>query len=165
MTVDIEDETGGALPLDTRAVAEQVIAATLDYMGCPYEACVELLLTGSDEIRRLNRENRQTDRVTDVLSFPMIEFDPPGDFSRLEEEEDNFDPDSGELLLGDIVICADRVLAQAASYGHSVKREYAFLITHSMLHLLGYDHMTDVDASRMERLQREILETLQITRE
>ncbi len=165
MTIEIDDETNGRLPLDARRTAEQVIEATLDYMDCPYEASVELLITGSDEIRTLNRENRGIDSETDVLSFPMIEFSEPGDFSGVDQDEDNFDPESGELLLGDIVICADRVLAQAEAYGHSVRREYAFLITHSMLHLLGYDHMNEEDAARMEQLQREVLESIQITRE
>ena len=73
-------------------------------------------------------------------------------------------PDTQEVLLGDIVICVSRVYAQAKEYGHSVKREYAFLITHSMLHLMGYDHMVPEDAALMEAHQREILNTLQITR-
>ena len=84
----------------------------------------------------------------------------------LEEDvfQDCFEPDSGELMLGDIVISADKVLEQAGEYGHSVKREYAFLITHSMLHLMGYDHMTEEEAKEMERLQEEILALLHISR-
>ena len=77
---------------------------------------------------------------------------------------DCFHPETGELLLGDIVISAEKVLEQAAEYGHSVKREYAFLIAHSMLHLSGYDHMEPEEAAVMEQKQREILETLGITR-
>ncbi len=165
MTIDFLDETGGRLPIDAEAAAGKVIAGTLDYAGCPYEAAVSLLITDQEEIRRLNREHRQIDRPTDVLSFPMADFECPGDFSWLDtgEGEDCFDPDSGELLLGDIVICADKVLEQAEAYGHSILREYAFLITHSMLHLIGYDHMEEEEAARMEQLQREILEELKIT--
>lgn len=77
---------------------------------------------------------------------------------------DCFEPDTGELLLGDIVISADKVLEQAKEYGHSTKREYAFLLTHSMLHLMGYDHMTEEEAREMERLQEEILTQLDIRR-
>ena len=78
--------------------------------------------------------------------------------------EDYFDPDNGELCLGDIVISVDRVYEQAGEYGHSVRREYAFLIAHSMLHLLGYDHMEPGDAAVMERKQEEILDRLGIPR-
>ena len=96
----------------------------------------------------------------------MVNSETPGDFSFLEEDsEDCFDPDPGELLLGDIVISADKVAAQAEEYGHSRRREYAFLIAHSMLHLMGYDHMTPEDAAEMERLQEEILQQLGISRQ
>lgn len=164
MTVDFEDESGIALGIELYGTAEQVIACALDYMDCPYEAQVSLLLTDNQEIHRLNLEHRQIDRPTDVLSFPMVEYERPGDFSGLEEADDCFDPDSGELTLGDIVISAEKVLEQAAEYGHSVKREYAFLITHSMLHLMGYDHMTPEEAAEMERLQEEILTKMKISR-
>ena len=83
---------------------------------------------------------RQIDAPTDVLSFPMLSYEQAGDFSALEEDyEDNFNPDTGEIMLGDIVISVDRVREQAAAYGHSERREFAFLIVHSMLHLFGYD--------------------------
>ncbi len=166
MTVDFENESREDLGLELYDIAEEVISFTLDYMNCPYEAQVSLLITDSEEIHRMNLEHRQIDRPTDVLSFPMVEFGTPGEFDFLEEDEqqDCFEPDSGELMLGDIVICAQRVLSQAEEYGHSAKREYAFLITHSMLHLLGYDHMTEEEACEMERLQKEILEELHILR-
>ena len=84
----------------------------------------------------MNLEQRGIDRPTDVLSFPMIEYDAPGDFSVIDEETgDAFNPETGELMLGDIVISKEKVLSQAEEYGHSPKREYAFLIAHSMLHL------------------------------
>lgn len=112
----------------------------------------------------MNREFRQIDAPTDVLSFPMLEYQTPGDFSGFEEEEDSFDPESGELLLGDIVISKDKVLRQAEEYGHSPKREFAFLIAHSMLHLFGYDHMEEDERLVMEQKQREILERVGILR-
>ena len=105
------------------------------------------------------------DRCTDVLSFPMNEFRHPLDFQQIEQEEDCFHPESGELLLGDIVISKEHVFAQAEEYGHSVKREFAFLIAHSMLHLFGYDHMEEEERLQMERMQEEILERMHITRE
>lgn len=166
MTIDFENESNIDLGLDCYAIAEEVISASLDYMNCPYEAQVNLLITNNEEIHQINLEQRQIDRPTDVLSFPMVEYETPGDFEILEEDEfmDCFEPDSGELMLGDIVISADKVLEQAEEYGHSVKREYAFLITHSMLHLMGYDHMTEEEAKEMERLQEEILNLLHISR-
>ena len=140
MTVDFENEYGNDLGIELYEIAEQVISFTLDYMDCPYEAQVSLLITDNEEIHKINLEHRQIDRPTDVLSFPMVTYETPGDFSFLEEAGvDCFEPDSGELMLGDIVISADKVLEQSEEYGHSVKREYAFLITHSMLHLMGYD--------------------------
>ena len=165
MTIDFENESGTDLGLELYEIAEEVISCALDYMNCPYEAQVSLLITDNNEIRIMNRDHRQIDRATDVLSFPMKEYEIPGDFSVLEEEcTDCFEPDTGELMLGDIVISADKVKEQAEEYGHSVKREYAFLITHSMLHLMGFDHMTEEDAKEMERLQEEILNQLNITR-
>jgi probable rRNA maturation factor len=164
MTIDFENETEVSFGFDPREVAEQVIEATLDYMDCPYETQVSLLITDNEEIHRINLEQRGIDRPTDVLSFPMADYEVPGDFSFLEEAVDCFEPDTGELMLGDIVISADKVLEQAEAYGHSIRREYAFLITHSMLHLMGYDHMTEKDAAQMERLQEEILTAEQILR-
>ncbi|MCC8049542.1 MAG: rRNA maturation RNase YbeY [Clostridiales bacterium] len=164
MTIDFEDESGDKLDIDLYEIAQRVIDGAIDYMECPYEVYVGLTVTDNEEIHRLNREHRQIDRPTDVLSFPMIDFETPGEFEWLEEEDDCFDPESGELVLGDIVISADKVLEQAEAYGHSVTREYAFLITHSILHLLGYDHMTKSDAARMEQIQKDILETLHIAR-
>ncbi|MDO4297460.1 MAG: rRNA maturation RNase YbeY [Lachnospiraceae bacterium] len=165
MTIEFENESTLELGIELEEIAGQVISFTLDYMECPYEAQVNVLVTGEDEIHELNLTHRQIDRATDVLSFPMVEYEEPGEFGFLEEDgTDCFDPDSGELLLGDIVICADRVLSQAEEYGHSVKREYAFLLTHSMLHLMGFDHMTEEEAAVMEGKQRDILEQLGITR-
>ena len=166
MTIDFENESSLDLGFDLYGVAQDVVSCALDYMDCPYEAQVSILITDDDEIHRINLEQRQIDRPTDVLSFPMVNYETPGDFSFLEEDsEDCFDPDSGELLLGDIVISADKVAAQAEEYGHSRRREYAFLIAHSMLHLMGYDHMTPEDAAEMERLQEEILQQLGISRQ
>ena len=125
---------------------------------------MNLLLTMNEQIHEMNRDFREIDRPTDVLSFPMIEYTAPGDFDFLEQQEECFDPESGELVLGDIVISKEKVIEQAEAYGHSVKREYAFLITHSVLHLTGYDHIEDEERQIMEEKQREILKHLQILR-
>jgi probable rRNA maturation factor len=134
-------------------------------MKFPYEAEVNLTLTDNAGIQEINRQYREIDRPTDVLSFPMLSYGQPGDFSFLEEEsEDDFNPDTGEAMLGDIIISVDKVREQAESYGHSQEREFAFLIVHSMLHLFGFDHMTEEDAAQMEERQKLILSDLNILR-
>ena len=165
MTVTIERESEIPLPFSEQEVAEVVISETLDYEDCPYEVQVNIILTSNEEIQQINLEQRGVDTPTDVLSFPMIEYAYPSDFTVLEADSfDSFDPDTGELILGDIVISVDKVLEQAEKYGHDVKREYAFLIAHSMLHLFGYDHMDEVERENMELKQEEILTHLNITR-
>lgn len=165
MTVTIERESEIPLPFSEQEVAEAVISETLDYEDCPYEVQVNIILTSNEEIQQINLEQRGVDAPTDVLSFPMIEYAYPSDFTVLEADSfDSFDPDTGELILGDIVISVDKVLEQAEKYGHDVKREYAFLIAHSMLHLFGYDHMDEVERENMELKQEEILTRLNITR-
>ena len=166
MTINIEYETDKPLDVDYEKVANDIIPAALDYEKCPYEAEVNLILTDNDAIQEINRDYRQIDRPTDVLSFPMLSYEKAGDFSFLEEEsEDDFNPDTGEVMLGDIIISVDKVLEQAQSYGHSPKREFAFLIVHSMLHLFGYDHIDPKDAAIMEPKQKQILEEMHIVRD
>ena len=165
MTLNFESEYEKELPFDAREVAEKVFTFMMDYLGCPYEAEVSLLLTDDETIHQINKEQRDIDRATDVLSFPMTDYVTEGDFAFLEEEgADCFHPETGELLLGDIVISGDKVLQQAESYGHSPLREYAFLIVHSLLHLVGYDHMEEQEAKRMEKKQADVLESMGITR-
>ena len=164
MTLVFEEEGSLQLELPCEELAEKVINAALDYVGCPYEAEVSLLLTMNDEIQEMNLTHRQIDRATDVLSFPMVDYEVAGDFEFLEDHPYYFHPETGELLLGDIVISKEKVIAQAEEYGHSIEREYAFLIAHSMLHLFGFDHMEDDERALMEAKQKEILEQLQIFR-
>lgn len=142
-----------------------MVYAALDYEQCPYEAEVNVVLTDNPSIRQVNREYRNMDAATDVLSFPMVEYETPSDFSRVEELfADCFNPESGELMLGDIMISMDKVEEQAEKYGHSQERELAFLVAHSMLHLLGYDHMEEAERLVMEKKQNEILESKGYTR-
>lgn len=164
MTLFFEEEGTLSLNLPCKELAEKVIETALDYIGCPYEAEVSLLLTMNDEIQEMNRNFREIDRPTDVLSFPMIDYKEAGNFDFLEDVMEAFHPESGELMLGDIVISKEKVISQAEEYGHSIEREYAFLIAHSMLHLFGYDHMEDEERMEMEQKQKEILEQLQILR-
>ena len=164
MTLIFEEEGELKLDLPCEEPATKVIEAALDYEDCPYEAEVNLLLTMNDEIQEMNQNFRQIDRATDVLSFPMIDYEEAGNFDFLEDVMDAFHPESGELMLGDFVISKEKVISQAEEYGHSIEREYAFLIAHSMLHLFGYDHMEEEERIVMESKQKEILEQLQILR-
>lgn len=166
MSLNLEVEVDVPFTFDYEALAGEVVAFAIDHEGFPYEAEVNLTLTDNEGIHEINRMYRQIDAPTDVLSFPMLSYEQAGDFSALEEDyEDNFNPDTGEIMLGDIVISVDRVREQAAAYGHSERREFAFLIVHSMLHLFGYDHMTPEDAAVMEPKQRQILEEMNISRD
>lgn len=166
MTSYVENETSVEFDFNTKEILDSVMGQVLTMEDCPYEAQVNLLITDEEGICRFNREYRQIDAPTDVLSFPMISFEKEGDFKAAEQNEaDCFDPESGEMLLGDIIISAPRVMEQAEKYGHSVKREFAFLVAHSMLHLCGYDHMEDEQAKVMEIKQEQALNALGITRE
>lgn len=167
MTIEIENEYENqeALPFDWDALLRKVVMGAMDFEPCPYEAELNILLTGDDEICRINKEFRGIDRATDVLSFPMLEYEEPGNFDHCEDDtQDLFNPETGELVLGDIVISVDKVLEQAAAYGHSTERELAFLTAHSMFHLFGYDHMEEEERLVMEERQRLLLEQLGITR-
>ncbi len=169
MTVNIEYETDIELKLDYEDIINKVVAEAADYEKCPYETEVNVVLTDNKSIHEINRETRNVDAPTDVLSFPMIEYGAPADFDSLEEEMelspgDYFNPDSGELILGDIVISVEKVMEQAEKYGHSQERELAFLVAHSMMHLFGYDHMEAEEAKVMEAKQEDVLRTLGISR-
>ena len=164
MTLQIDYETDREIGIEYEELAKKVVQKVLDMEGCPYDAQVNLVLTDNEEIQRVNTEFREIAAPTDVLSFPMIPFETPADYAIVEEDESYFDLGTDELLLGDIMISVDKVFAQAEEYGHSVTREFCFLVAHSMLHLLGYDHMTPEEAVVMENKQRTALDELGITR-
>ena len=165
VTIEYDCETDFDLGLDCPALAKMVAEKVLDMEKCPWDAQVNLVLTDNEEIKRGPTEFRGIERATDVLSFPMLPFETPADYSVAEDDESCFDLDSGELLLGDIMISIPKAVEQAEAYGHSVKREYAFLVAHSMLHLLGYDHMVDEERIVMEQKQEKALQQLQIGRD
>ena len=166
MAVHIEYETELSLGIDTEKIIRDVIDTALEVHQCPYAADVNVILTDNDAIAAINADYRNLAKPTDVLSFPMIDYDTPGDFSVVESmaAEDCFDPDSGELLLGDIIISVEKVTEQAEAYGHSKVRELGFLVAHSMLHLFGYDHMAEDERLDMEQKQSAILEQLKLYR-
>lgn len=164
MTVNIEYEAEKKLNIPYEEIIRKVIEEAIDYAECPYEAELNVILTDNESIHQINLETREIDRPTDVLSFPTLEYDEPGDFSIISEDSYDFNPDTGELMLGDIVISVEKVEEQAEAYGHSQERELGFLVAHSMLHLFGYDHMIDEERIVMEQKQEEILQKCNILR-
>lgn len=165
MTITIEYEAEKKLELPYEDIIRDVVNESLDYEKCPYEAEVSVILTDNQAIQEINLEQRRIDAPTDVLSFPLVDYETPADFDHVEDAvEDYFNPETGELMLGDIVISVDKVEEQAEKYGHSQTRELAFLVAHSMLHLCGYDHMEEDERLLMEARQNEILERRGYTR-
>ena len=131
---------------------EAVMKECLEYEGYSDDYEVSLSFVTNDEIKELNRNFRGIDKVTDVLSFPMM-------------TDDEFEIEYEEESLGDIVISIERASEQAEEYGHSLEREICFLVCHSMFHLLGYDHMQEDEAKDMHAREKAVLEKLSITRD
>ncbi|MEE0867079.1 MAG: rRNA maturation RNase YbeY, partial [Clostridia bacterium] len=141
---------------ELETVIQQGVSTTLDVIGggdTDFE--VSVLITDNEGIHEMNKEYRDVDSPTDVLSFPILEFDENG---VMIEESGDYDGDL--LLLGDIVISLERAKAQAEEYGHSLLREVGFLTVHSTLHLLGFDHMEEPYTSVMRAREKEILEKM-----
>lgn len=139
---------------------KKVCEKIMEIEECDFDAEISFTFTNNDGIHAINREYRNIDRPTDVLSFPMLEFDDE------DEAEAEFETEDGLVMLGDIVISVERAKEQAAEFNHSLRRELAFLTAHSMMHLLGYDHVDDVEGEKyMIEKQNEALNALGITRD
>ena len=163
MILEIEKEYQKDLGFEIKETAERVIDYAFSKFDIPYEISLTLLLVDNDEIQRINAEYRDIDKPTDVLSFPSIAYEQPGVLPDVSiNRQDFFDPENGSLYMGDIMVSLDKVASQAEEYGHSTLREFAFLLTHSVLHLMGYDHMEAEEEKCMFDKQREILEELEI---
>lgn len=146
---------------ETEELLQSVCEAVMDLEECDFDAEISITFVDNEAIRQINAEHRGIDKATDVLSFPMLEFDENG-----IAEEAELDSDGELVMLGDIVISMERAREQSNEFGHSFRREVAFLTAHSMLHLLGYDHVDDPEGEEiMCRKQEEVLRSLNITRE
>ena len=158
----IDWELEGANPY--KPLLTRVIAAALEAEKVTIPCGVDVLLTTNEGIREINLEQRQIDAATDVLSFPMLELTPG--VPPTGQGEDELDPETGLCCLGDMVISVERAKEQAAEFGHSIQRELAYLAVHSVLHLLGYDHLDEgPQKARMRAREEAILEGLGVTRE
>lgn len=128
----------------------------------PQNVYVELTVADGETIREVNKEYRNVDRVTDVLSFPALEVKLPFD---INDYPDDIDMSTGELMLGEIMLCYDKAVEQSKEYGHSIERESAYLVLHGLLHLMGFDHIEDDDKAIMREEEEKILNKLGITRD
>ena len=156
MTLLIDNRTNFELTDEIKETLEKVCLKSLQYEEFNEDCEISLSIVTNDEIHDINKQFRNIDSPTDVLSFPQLTF---------EEGEEADVNENGEIVLGDIIISIDRAKEQAEEYGHSLKRELAFLSVHSMLHLMGYDHMVPEEEENMFRRQKEILIEAGIPRE
>ena len=143
--------------IDEEELIKNVVETVLKEEGVVQELEVYITLTHNENIRKINAEHRNIDKPTDVLSFPMFEREEIPSLKEVNSE-------SIETMLGDIIVSVEKVREQAEEYGHSFKRELAYLITHGMLHLLGYDHMIEEEKVVMRKREEEILAILDIKR-
>lgn len=142
----------------------RVYEAVADFAHLPKRIKVNLSFVDEKTIRRLNKDTRNIDKVTDVLTYPYIELKPKEKL-KLSDYKLEIDPDDNRLLIGDIYICTKRAEEQSKEYGHSLNREMCFLFCHGLLHILGYDHIEKEDEEVMTKFQNEILDKLNIRRE
>ena len=150
--IPITADVPGAASESNCALIRKVIRTALAAEGVDFPCEVDVLLTNDSGIHEINRETRQVDRPTDVLSFP--EFDlTPGELPGAEDA----DPGTGLVPLGDMVISMEHVAAQAKEYGHSNRRELSYLVVHSVLHLLGYDHLDEGPQKAQMRAREEAI--------
>ncbi len=165
MIVYFEDEAGIPFDFDMEEQLDKVVSFVRDHVKCPYDIEISVTMVDRPSIREMNAQFREMDRPTDVLSFPMMEYDRPLDFEgEAFKSSISLSPDTEELILGDIVLCSEVMKEQAAEYGHSELREFSFLVVHSMLHLFGYDHIEERDRMEMEKEQKAIMGLLGISR-
>lgn len=146
------------------AFAVQVVEKVLALEACEEEYEVSLSFVGNEEIRSLNETYRGIDSPTDVLSFPMLEFEDEDALSEALQDQEEVEYIDEELALGDIVVSLEKAKEQAEEYGHSFERELAFLLTHGMLHLLGYDHGDEASEKMMFEKQEDYLRQMKINR-
>ncbi len=156
MTVLIDNRTEEDVTKELEYVIEKIVEDSLAYEEFDEKCEISVSIVRDEEIREINKQFRNIDNPTDVLSFPQLTFE-EGEMADVNENE--------EIILGDIIISLERAKAQAVEYGHSLKREIAFLTAHSMLHLMGYDHMEPAEEEEMFAKQKEILEKAGIPRE
>lgn len=148
--------------LFTKPLIKRVLECALKHLNQPSELLeMTLSIVTPEQIQQLNKDFRDVDKVTDVLSFPTCDNPTRGAITVVCED---VNPETDLVNIGDIVICIERAKEQSKEYGHSLKRELCFLALHGLLHLLGYDHIQEDDEKQMVALQKEILDKVGIKR-
>ena len=174
--IDFINDNKYKFDFDEVRLSKKIAKTVFEMEKCPYDFSFSISLVSNRKIRTINRNERGIDKATDVLSFPNLEYNTPANFKKYVKTKKGgstknalidisvLDADNKTIFLGDVVISYDTLIKQAKLYNHSVKREYSFLLTHSLLHLLGYDHMTKKDEIKMFKKQDMILDQLKIYR-
>ena len=155
MTLLIDNRTDFELTDEIKEMLERVCLKSLQYEEFNEDCEISLSIVTNDEIHDINKQFRNIDSPTDVLSFPQLTF---------EEGEEADVNENGEIVLGDIIISIDRAKEQAEEYGHSLKREVCYLALHGFLHCFGFDHIEKADEEEMTALANEIMDSLDIKR-
>lgn len=143
-----------------KSLIRSAIAICIDKTGFELDYELNVLFTGNDKIKAINYEQRNIDKITDVLSFPMVVMNN----GKIIEDTGDYDVDTGKIILGDIVVSVDKAVEQAQEYGHGFEREVVFLVIHGLLHLLGYDHETVKEEKIMKDLNYIVLNELGLKR-
>ena len=167
--IDFINDNKYKFDFDEKRLSQKIAKTIFEIEKCPYDFSFSISLVSNRKIRTINRNERGIDKSTDVLSFPNLDYDKPASFKKYVKANglvdiSVLDTENNTIFLGDVVISYDTLLKQAKLYNHSIKREYSFLLTHSLLHLLGYDHMTKKDENKMFKKQDMVLEQLKIYR-
>lgn len=162
------DTNDFAFDFDHEALSKKLLKKVLEIENVSYDISLNLSIVNLSKIKKINKEYRNVDNATDVLSFPNIEFKKPSGFSQFIHkgvyDVSIIDLNTKTIFLGDIVICYQKIISQSKKYNHSIKREFSFLFVHSVLHLLGYDHENEKDEKKMFLKQNLVLESLKISR-
>lgn len=158
MPIELYDDVNSNID---KSFVDKIFYATLKHFGIIDEVEVEINIVDEETIKEVNKTTRQIEKVTDVLSFPTLNHPLP---YNKDEHLDDVNPDTGNVMLGELLLCEKRAKEQAKEYGHSYERECGYLVLHGLLHLLGFDHIQEEDKVEMRKHEEEILNSLGIVR-
>lgn len=168
LNIDYDKKLNEVFGFDVESITKKVLNEAMLIEKVPFDISINVSIVADKKIKNINKEERNIDKVTDVLSFPILDLKKPKDYKKYYKNKklnvEFLDFDTNTVLLGDIVINKNKVITQSKTYNHSIKREYAFLLTHSFLHLIGFDHMKKIDEEKMCIEQEKILNKLKIFR-
>lgn len=168
LNIDYDKKLDKVFGFNIENITKKVLCEAMMVEKVPFDISINVTLVADKKIRSINKLERNIDKVTDVLSFPIVDFKSEAKYDVFYKNKkidiDYIDLDTNTVFIGDIVINKNKVLSQSKLYNHSIKREYAFLLIHSFLHLVGYDHMKKIDEDKMCNEQEKILNKIKIYR-